>query len=130
MHNPIALLVVLVSLVPASGQTYTIRTFAGGGLPEGIPAISAGLGLVWGGVATDALGNVYLALFDYHVVLRLDSTGMLTRIAGDGTSGYSGDNGPATSAQLAIPTGVAVDSAGNLYIADSTTIASARSRTG
>jgi trimeric autotransporter adhesin len=101
----------------ASGQTYTINAFAGGGLPENIQAISAGLGVV-SGVATDALGNVYLALRDYNVILRLDSTGMLTRIAGTGTSGYSGDNGPASNAKLHAPWGVAVDSAGNLYIAD------------
>src|ERR1019366_4347999 len=52
-------------------------------------------------------------------ILRLDAkTGILTLAAGNGTVGFSGDNGPATSAQLAYPTGVAVDSAGNLYIAD------------
>ncbi len=43
---------------------------------------------------------------------------MITTVAGNGTAGYSGDNGPATSAQLIYPHGVAVDSAGNLYIAD------------
>ena len=55
---------------------------------------------------------------------------MITTVAGNGTRGFSGDNGPATSAQLNDPYGVAVDSAGNLYIADTGTTASARSRTG
>ncbi len=47
------------------------------------------------------------------------STGIITTIAGTGTSSYSGDNGPASSAALYFPTGVVVDSSGNLYIADS-----------
>jgi hypothetical protein len=44
--------------------------------------------------------------------------GVITTVAGNGTSGYSGDGGPATSARLSSPAGVAVDSAGNLYIAE------------
>ena len=56
---------------------------------------------------------------DQNTVLRLDATtGILTLVAGNGTPGFSGDNGPATSAQLNSPAGVAVDSAGNVYIAD------------
>jgi len=47
------------------------------------------------------------------------TTGMLTLAAGNGTQGFSGDNGPATSAQLNTPTSLAVDSGGNLYIMDS-----------
>ena len=48
----------------------------------------------------------------------MDPSGNITTVAGDGTYGYGGDNGPATSAKLYDPSGVAVDSAGNLYIAD------------
>ncbi len=56
---------------------------------------------------------------DQGRVLRLGAaTGALILVAGNGTTGFSGDNGPATSAQLWQPAGVAVDSAGNLYIAD------------
>ena len=101
----------------ASGQTYTISTFAGGGLPGNIPGTSASL---YGpqAVAVDRAGNIFFG--DGSDVLRLDAaTGVLTLVAGNGTPGLSGDNGPATSAQLHNPTGVAVDSAGNLYIADS-----------
>jgi uncharacterized protein (TIGR03437 family) len=65
----------------------------------------------------DATGNVYIADSKNNVV-RMVSSGMITTIAGNGSSGYSGDNGPATSAQLHYPTGVAVDTSGNVYIAD------------
>src|ERR1035437_5309219 len=99
-------------------QNYTIQTFAGGGVPQNIQAASASLGYVTG-IAADAAGNVYVALRAYSVVVRMDTTGTLTRVAGTGTPGYSGDNGPATSAQLNSPWGIALDAAGNLYIADS-----------
>jgi NHL repeat len=99
------------------GQSYTISTFAGGGLPINIPGTSAD---IWPfGVAVDAKGNVFLTDLGTNTVLRLDAvTGVLTLVAGNGTLGFSGDNGPATSAQLYNPSGVALDSTGNLYLAD------------
>jgi hypothetical protein len=104
--------------VPA--QTYTISTIAGGGLPVNIPGTSAFFRNAWA-VAVDGAGNVFFTT--ENVVLRLDAiTGILSLVAGNGTLGFSGDNGPATRAQLGLPTGrnagVAVDSAGNLYIAE------------
>jgi hypothetical protein len=106
----------------AFGQTYTVTTLAGGGLPENSPGTSAGLGVV-SATAVDAGGNVFMALPNYNIVVRLDAaTGILIRVAGTGTPGYSGDNGPATSAQLSSPSGLAFDSAGNLYIADDSVI--------
>jgi uncharacterized protein (TIGR03437 family) len=113
----LALLLALAICGPCLSQTYTIQTVAGGGLPENIQGLSAILGAVYG-IAADGPGNVYIALADYHIVLRLDTNGNLTRVAGSGTAGFSGDGGPATSAQLSNPRGVAVDSAGDLYIAD------------
>ena len=103
----------------AWGQTYTISTLAGGGLPVNIQGTSASLGLnVPQYIAADHAGNVFFV--DQNSLLRLDATtGALTLMAGNGTQGFSGDNGAATSAQLNNPHGVAVDSAGNLYIADS-----------
>jgi sugar lactone lactonase YvrE len=65
----------------------------------------------------DAAGNLYIADFGDNRVRKV-SNGVITTVAGNGTQGFSGDNGPATSAQLFTPAGVAVDSAGNLYIAD------------
>jgi uncharacterized protein (TIGR03437 family) len=102
----------------AWGQTYTISTFAGSELPLlNIPGTSASLAGV-AGIAADPAGNLFFV--DQGIVLRLDATtGVLTLVAGNGECcGFSGDNGPATSAQLYDPMGVAVDSAGNLYIAD------------
>ena len=101
----------------AWAQTYTISTLAGGGLPVNIPGTSASLGYgAPGYIAADRAGNVFYAA--QNSVMRLDATtGVLTLVAGNGTAGFSGDNGPATSAQLNAPMGVAVSTAA-LYIAD------------
>ena len=95
---PAALLASMLSC-SAFGQTYTISTFAGGALPENIPGTAAVLGSVTS-VALDAAGNVFFVLAHYDIVLRLDVNGVLTRVAGSGTPGFSGDSGPATAAQL------------------------------
>jgi sugar lactone lactonase YvrE len=71
------------------------------------------------GVAYDASGNQYIADALNHVVREISTTGTITTVAGTGIEGYGGDSGPATAALLDMPTGVAVDASGNLYIADS-----------
>ena len=70
------------------------------------------------GLAVDGAGNVFIADTQNHRIRKVDSSGVITTVAGNGTSGFSGDGGPATEASLAAPGGVAVDSAGNLFIAD------------
>ncbi len=65
----------------------------------------------------DSAGNLYIADTGNNRIRKV-SNGVITTVAGNGIAGFSGDNGPATSAQLNYPMGVAVDSAGNLYIAD------------
>jgi DNA-binding beta-propeller fold protein YncE len=71
------------------------------------------------GVAIDASGNIYIADTSNNRIRKLTlSTGKITTVAGSGAYGFSGDGGAATAAQLYMPTGVAVDSAGNIYIAD------------
>ena len=70
------------------------------------------------GVAADAAGNVYVADFFNQRVYRIEPTGIITAIAGNGESGHTGDGGAGTEASLDGPTDVAVDEAGNIYIAD------------
>ncbi len=89
-----------------------------GASQNGGPATSAELSGPRG-VATDRAGNVYIVDSDNNLVRRVDAaTGIITTVAGNGTAGFSGDNGPATSAMLNGPGHAAVDSAGNLYIGD------------
>jgi sugar lactone lactonase YvrE len=71
-----------------------------------------------GGMAVDSAGNLYMGDSGNNCVRKV-SNGVITTVAGNGTQGFSADNGLASSAQLGNPTGVAVDSAANLYIADS-----------
>jgi uncharacterized protein (TIGR03437 family) len=85
--------------------------------PTPLAAKNAPLGNV-GGVAVDAKGNVYIADLENSLVEKVTPGGVLTVVAGNGLAGYSGDGGPATSAELAYPQAVALDSLGNLYIAD------------
>jgi sugar lactone lactonase YvrE len=97
-----------------------INTLAGNGQcafsGDGGPATSAA---VWpNGVAVDAAGIVYIADWANQRIRKIDSGGKISTIAGTGTAGALGDNGPAIAAQLNYPTGVTVDGAGNLYIAD------------
>jgi hypothetical protein len=81
-------------------------------LPRRRPSLTPGR------VAVDASGNVYVADKLANRVRQIATTGTIKTIAVNGTQGYSGDGGPATQAQLSWPVCVALDSAGNLYIAD------------
>ena len=69
------------------------------------------------GVAVDTLGNLYIADTQNHRI-RMVSSGIITTVAGDGSNGFFGDGGPATLAKLKQPGGVAVNTLGNFYIAD------------
>ena len=70
------------------------------------------------GIAVDGAGNLFIADLWNRRIRKVDSNGIITTVAGNGTYGFSGDGGPATSAQLANPNNVAVDAVGNLYISD------------
>jgi uncharacterized protein (TIGR03437 family) len=84
-------------------------------LGDGGPATAAYIAPV--GLAVDGSGNLYLA-DALNRIRKISTSGIITTIAGSNSSNYSGDGGPATSAGLNMPSGVAVDSSGNIYIAD------------
>jgi len=103
-------------------STGKISTFAGNGAVQfsgdGGAATSASLNTPYG-LAVDSGGNIYIADFLNHAVRKVDTSGAISTVAGTGIFGFSGDGGPATSAQVNRPFGLAVDSGNNLYIADS-----------
>lgn len=96
-----------------------ITTVAGGGQSplDNVPATSARIGSPVA-LAVDSAGDLYIADMFSHRIRKV-SQGKITTVAGNGPPGFNGDNGPATSAKLSYPTGIAVDAAGDLYIADS-----------
>ena len=105
-----------------TASTGVISTVAGNGIAgfsgNGGPATSAELSYPQG-LALDSSGNLYIADAGDGVLWKLTmSSGIITVVAGKGIAGYSGDGGAATNAELNAPTGVTVDSAGNLFIAD------------
>ena len=101
-----------------SQASLKIYTFAGlRGVGDDGPAIEAPLRFPTG-VVVDSAGILYIADRGNHRIRKVDPTGTITTIAGTGESGFGGDDGPATQAQLSSPYSVAVDGAGNLYIAD------------
>ncbi len=107
-----------LSLAEAQG---VISTFAGNGIAAysgdggraGIAALNHPKGL-----AFDAAGSLYIADVDNHRVRKVTSDGTITTVAGNGTQGWSGDNGNAVNASISDVTGVALDRFSNLYIAD------------
>lgn len=108
--------ILLLAGFALSAQQYTIRTVAGGAPPSTpAPAGSTSIGVAHR--LLSAGGSLYFSAGD--CVYRMDSSGNITLVAGNSRSGFSGDGGPAVNAQLNAPLGMALDSGGNLYIADS-----------
>ena len=98
-----------------------VSTVAGNGAQgyngDGIAAIKAELAHP-NGIATDSKGNLYIADGYNQRIRMVNTAGIISTVAGNGTAGYSGDAGPAKLAELNSPAGVALDSGGNLFIAD------------
>jgi sugar lactone lactonase YvrE len=84
---------------------------------DGIPATQAWLS-VPSGLAIDSLGSLYISEYLNQRVRKVDPSGTISTVAGNGTAGFSGDGGLATSAMVNFPEDVGVDATGNLYIAD------------
>ena len=103
----------IISTIAGSGQ----RVFYFRDARDGGPANEASLSLPYD-VAVDGAGNLYIADSGWLRIRKVDSSGTITTIAGGGQRGVVGDGGPATDAWLNRPTGVALDSVGNLYIAE------------
>jgi uncharacterized protein (TIGR03437 family) len=108
----------LIRKIATSG---IISTFAGAGSAgysgDGGPALAAEFHTPTG-LAFDSSGNLYVADTDNDVIRRIAANGTITTVAGTGNRGYAGDGQPALRADLNSPEGVALDSSGNLYIAD------------
>jgi len=104
-----------------TASTGIINTIAGTGVPgyngDGIAATSAEVYNPYG-IAVDKSGNVFIGDRSNNRVRKIDTQGIIHTLAGNGTGAYNGDGVAATSAELNSPLGVAVDAAGNVYIAD------------
>jgi NHL repeat len=112
----LTVLVIAICLPQLLAAQYSISSIAGGG-PNNLSSLSASLGYA-GSIARDAGGNSYIADSYSSHIFKVSASGTLTVLAGNGTFGYSGDGGPATSAALNRPQGVALDASGNVFIAD------------
>jgi hypothetical protein len=116
-------LLAFVAFTSFAADTWYIRKFAGTGevgfSGDGGPALDAKLN-IWGAFdfSVDAAGNVYFADCDNNRIRKIDTSGIITTVAGNGERGFSGDGGPATEASLNTPTSCWVDAAGTIYIAD------------
>ncbi|MBV8732832.1 MAG: hypothetical protein JO336_23735, partial [Acidobacteriia bacterium] len=115
------LMAVMLPLALGASSPDTISTYAGGG-PNNVPALQANIPFPVN-TALDSAGNLYIVIADASVagaqrVFKVNTSGTLTVFAGNGFTGYAGDGGPATQAELYDPEAVAVDSSGNAYIAD------------
>lgn len=106
-----------VTLEPGYAPPVTVTTFAGSGA-EGFgdgPGASATFSFPFD-VAVDGTGNVYVADYDNSAIRKISPAGVVSTLAGTGTQGFT--NGPVATATFDAPEGVAVDSAGNVYVAD------------
>jgi YVTN family beta-propeller protein len=109
-----------VGLAPIGVGTtpgFTVATSAGGLVGDGRAATQAAIGAPYA-VAQDATGNLYISDNFRHRIRKITPAGLISTVAGNGISGYNGDNIPASTAMLSYPNGLVFDKAGNLLVAD------------
>jgi sugar lactone lactonase YvrE len=108
----------IISRIDLKGNMTTyVGTGSSGFSGDGGKATEARLN-VPAGLAFDKRGNLYIADRSNNRIRKVDTRGIITTIAGTGTAGFSGDGGPATQAQLNLPSGIALDGKGNIFISD------------
>jgi uncharacterized protein (TIGR03437 family) len=106
-----------VRLIDTSGIIHTVAGNDSGNIGDGGPAINATL-IAPTALALDTKGNIFIADAGAHVIRKVNTENIISTVAGNGMPDFSGDMGPAVSASLNSPSGVAVDSAGNIFISD------------
>ena len=105
----------LLAIIPAKAQV--IFTVAGAGNGDGSPATAASLNYPYS-VVVDGSGNIYIADQSNNRIRKINTSGVISTIAGNGHGGYSGDGGPATAAEINYPGPLALDASGNVYFSD------------
>ena len=103
----------IITTVAGNGSSSTSYSTSN----DGHAATNVALSFLYG-VAVDSTGDLFIDDYIAEVILKVDPNGIISKAAGKAQTGYSGDGGPATSAGLFYPGGVALDSIGNLFIAD------------
>jgi sugar lactone lactonase YvrE len=117
--NPMRMTERLIGKAACRAAVAGVLAFAGIGSPARCAAQATLVPLVLpSAIVFDAQGNLYFAETGNHAVREFSAAGVLSTIAGSGVQGFSGDNGPAVAAELDSPCGLAIDAAGNLYVAD------------
>lgn len=106
-----------IGMITPAGAYREVAGEAAGCCRDGLPARQALISDP-NGMALDAAGRVYFSEFGFDLIRRIDRDGTIRTFAGNRTSGFSGDGGPATSAAMNDPAGLAFDSGGNLYVAE------------
>ena len=111
------IIAIVCCLAAQSSFAVNIQYYAGGGVNDGGPAVNGFIHLPTDAVL-DSQGNLYIADTGNHRIRKVAKNGIISTVAGTGIAGYSGEGGPGVKARLCYPTGVAADSAGNIYITD------------
>src|ERR1700741_2911147 len=115
-------LLLALCLTGCLANAQIIYTYAGNGTGgysgDGGQAVNAKFNNVYG-LALDATGNLYFSDNGNHRIRKVDPTGIISTIAGNGTAGFSGDGGQASAGELHWPGSLSIDASGNLYVYDS-----------